>query len=347
LNPYGFVRLNTEKPPERRTPTWHEKFSGHSGLLYCEMQTETPIFVAEQLNAGPANVHKRLKFITHKVTRQPFIPGSSLKGVIRSVAEAAGNSCMILFRGDYLDKQVNRSFNFLNIVPKEFLACRNRQQLCITCRLFGTIADRQGYLGNVNISDALARDIKSRERIILAPLQNPKPRHEAFYRPDNSFPGRKFYYHGKTILTAREETPYNSSAQPVEGTFDFTVSYSNLEDDELNLLIYSLVLEPQMRHKIGMGKPLGLGSVQIRISKAELLKPQDRYSGKGEGIEVLSGNELNSFISKNVEKYVRDTSSVNMIDLRRILAWPAQHDLRYPTRDWFRQNSRAKLADTP
>jgi CRISPR/Cas system CSM-associated protein Csm3 (group 7 of RAMP superfamily) len=342
VNPYRFARINTNRPPVRRRPTGHDKFSGVSGVLYCELETATPIFIAEQMNAGAAKTHKTMSFIGN---RQPFIPGSSLKGVIRSLAEAAGNGCMVLFSGEYRDG--NAFHRFGDIVPRDFRACQNQQQLCITCRMFGAIADRQGYLGNVCISDASAREFRRLGPIVLTPLQNPKPRHSAFYRPNNRFPGRKFYYHGNTVTTSREATPYNSTVHPVEGTFDFRVSFTNLADDELSLLLYSLVLEPQMRHKIGMGKPLGLGSIQIRITKAELIKPQDRYSGKGAGVIELSGAELETFIAQKTQPYVSDTQSVNLIDLRQALAWPPQHELRYPTREWFSNNSQAPLSETP
>ncbi len=62
--------------------------------------------------------------------------------------------------------------------------------------------------------------------------------------------------------------------------FDFVIHFNNLQEDEFNLLLYLLVLEGDvqvtvgegehrrqlrgpLRHKLGLGKPLGMGSVHI------------------------------------------------------------------------------------
>ena len=41
--------------------------------------------------------------------------------------------------------------------------------------------------------------------------------------------------------------------------------------DELAALLYALVLEPEMRHKIGLAKPVGLGSVRIEARELTLI----------------------------------------------------------------------------
>lgn len=59
--------------------------------------------------------------------------------------------------------------------------------------------------------------------------------------------------------------------------FSFTVDFSNLCQAELEQLCAALIPDPTFEHRLGMGKPLGLGSVKIKISKIELVNRVKRY----------------------------------------------------------------------
>ena len=74
----------------------------------------------------------------------------------------------------------------------------------------------------------------------------PKPSHGAFYpaRKDR----RKFYHHhpgAQGLVPPHPGIRQTNSVRPApSGTcFEFTVDFMNLRDDELNLLLYCLVLE--------------------------------------------------------------------------------------------------------
>ena len=67
------------------------------------------------------------------------IPGSSLKGAIRSVVEAISESCVCKVSG-----RIRRA------VPRDFAECRQKERLCVACRIFGAM----GFHGNVAIQDA-------------------------------------------------------------------------------------------------------------------------------------------------------------------------------------------------
>lgn len=87
--------------------------------------------------------------------------------------------------------------------------------------------------------------------------------------------GQKLYWHKQESLTAKEfsekeEVDWKSDTQhtqikPVAKgvTFHFRVHFENLTDVELGALLWVLDLPDGYYHKIGMGKPLGLGSVDI------------------------------------------------------------------------------------
>jgi len=60
-------------------------------------------------------------------------------------------------------------------------------------------------------------------------------------------------------------------------SFTFYLHFQNLRDEELGALLWALELPPGCCHKLGMGKPLGLGSVQLSIKEFCVSKRESRY----------------------------------------------------------------------
>jgi len=63
-------------------------------------------------------------------------------------------------------------------------------------------------------------------------------------------------------------------------TFFFEVDFANLSQAELESLCASLMPHRTFEHKIGMGKPIGLGSVKIEVVGMFLINRATRYSQK-------------------------------------------------------------------
>jgi CRISPR-associated protein (TIGR03986 family) len=63
-----------------------------------------------------------------------------------------------------------------------------------------------------------------------------------------------------------------------DNDFYFEVDFCNLSRAELESLCASLIPHPSFEHKIGMGKPIGLGSVKLDIMGMYLVDPVARYS---------------------------------------------------------------------
>ncbi|MGC8950156.1 TIGR03986 family type III CRISPR-associated RAMP protein [Chloroflexus sp.] len=109
LNPYNFVRTletrNRHLAPllGRCAPPPHDRYVGLTGRIYCRLTTTTPIFVADSEDVREEHVngkiHRHYRFF-----RDPegniAIPGTSLRGAIRAIFEAATNSCFAHFAGD-------------------------------------------------------------------------------------------------------------------------------------------------------------------------------------------------------------------------------------------------------
>ena len=354
MNPYHFVPLG--QPGQRRKVITHESFQGESGSLTCQLTARTHLFTAAPHSEGGGG-HQNLKCVRGK-GGQPLIPGSSLKGVIRSVAEALSGSCMVLPGEDttYYDRDTRRSYRYE--MPDGFVRCHSMERLCPACRIFGAMSRGGTFLGKISISDAKAEKEAAVETLTLESLMQPKPRHRGWYGKNPQQPGvmrgRKFYYHRpQGARTTTQRGRFNKTVEAVKpGTvFAFSIDYTNLEDDELALLIFALVLEPEMCHKVGMGKPVGLGSAKIEVAQWQQHDVQMRYENLGEGTALLQTDalidEIERWTNRCHEFYAQWIDSLN--NLRSIWSWDpnADADIKYPTQQWFHDNPTEPIENAP
>lgn len=169
--------------------------------------------------------------------------------------------------------------------------------------------ERSAYAGRIRLTHATPVDGKVQQRrqpSILSILSTPKPTTTQFYLLKNNKPdgyvdyddpgarlrGRKFYrHHGDEPSKHRNGYEYervggtsDDQNRTVHGVvekgslFEFELEFENLHSLELGALLWALELEPRMNHRLGYGKPLGLGSVKLDVTGVELLEPQTRYS---------------------------------------------------------------------
>jgi hypothetical protein len=356
MNPYDFARIDWNSPPKRHKPIWHHQLVKqgtplYSGSLEVDIYAETPIFVSDPRNTEP-NSQKPAQFMQNK-QKEYIIPGSSLKGMLRSIVETLGSGCLTLFDSDYERGKVDYSRN----ITKEFQHCWDNTNLCIACRTFGMLRERAGgvFLGKVNVGDACSypERVYKYDPMYTAVLVEAKPHHESFYLDEarQRIAGRKFYFHhspdGEPLsqrkLIFMGGRPANRYIQPLdyETAFHFRIDFTNLEADEFGALVMAIILEDGMRHKIGYGKPLGLGSVQLQPMGLTLVDYAKRYAqiGSGGGKTVLEGQDmwdaLYEYTDNFSQKYM---SSLAMEDLRRIWRWPPEPGVAYyyPSKnDWF------------
>lgn len=355
MNPYDFARIDWSKEPERRRPVWHHRVTAqqqlYTGHLDVTLYTETPFFIADPRSTS-TDTRKAAQSIKN-AQGEYIIPGSSLKGMLRDVVETLGNGCFTLFDGTYERNRVN----YRREVPEPFQHCDKNTWLCIACRTFGMLKERtQGvFLGKVNIGDAVALNtsIKLYDPMYTLPLMEPKPHHAAFYLDEKKehIAGRKYYFHHspeREPLMARKlefmgGRPANKYIQPLDYDVEFQVriDFTNLEEDEFAALLLAIVLEKDMRHKLGYGKPLGLGSVSLKPTYLRLVDYAARYGqvGGGRGITDREGDALWSFIDEHIASFNKQyLVQIAMDDLRRIWKWPPDPnvDYYYPSkRDWF------------
>lgn len=370
MNPYDFVRIDWNRPPKRRRPVWHHRLVGqdgqrlYTGSLNVDIYAETPLFIADPRNNSP-DPRKSASSIKNS-QGEYIIPGSSLKGMLRCVVETLANGCLTLFDGQYERSRVN----YKREISEEFLHCSNNTDLCIACRIFGMLKERaQGiFLGKVNISDACSYPDKIYlyDPIYTQPLMEPKPHHASFYLDETRkhIAGRKYYFHHspdqklptEKALIPMGGKPANRYIKPLDyGTqFHCRIDFTNLETDEFAALLLAITLEKEMRHKIGYGKPLGLGSISLSPTHLRLVDYTSRYTqpSSKRGTTTIEGDALWPFIDKHFDEfYTKHLVQIAMDDLRRIWQWPPEPDVDYyypSKRDWFdtEESIGKRIADT-
>jgi len=346
VDPYGFVRLVGK--PERREARPHHRFEGLSGRLTCRLTVKTPLFVYNPQFARPVGRgHEEARFPVYE--EKAVIPGSSLKGVIRSVAEAVEASCFALFAGPrYRGSGITRGMQLHVELPDGYEHCANRDQLCPACRLFGFLHRGEVHAGKVGISDAIASqgEYELMDFITLDVLSTPKPeaRTNAYVIQQggrNIVRGRKFYRHrldGVLTRVGGRRDRQNKTVQPAApgSVFAFEVEYNDLRDEELRLLLYALTLEPGLWHKVGLGKPIGMGSVHLQIVGWRQIDRQRRYRSLGEGwLGSLTDAELKARLGEWVQPY-RGSGNANLQDLRELWRYDHDYEVRYqaPSSRW-------------
>ncbi len=359
-NPYRMVPVR--EVINRMPPVTHEKFQGKSGKLTCTLENLTPLFIAKNNEGNPRT------FLTRD--RKHIIPGSSLKGMLRSLAEVVGGGCFVT------DKNGRNCHN-------DFKSCDQVTSLCVACRMFGMMEQRANakvHTGKVSISDAVIQAENAQTQNYQVLLNGPKSTHRSFYISPHTgdFDGRcrKFYFHQPGINTNFPGIPNNLAdrawtvpALTPGHRFEFDITFSNLRDEELDLLIYILILEEDvqvtiggeenrirlngpLRHKIGNAKPMGMGSCHIRIESLTIFAdPASRFltlapldSNNGNGNATLSCDRLAREIEYRIRQFVRDHCPA-MDQLRKVLVWdPADPRVfHYPGHTWFGRNGNVRL----
>jgi len=367
MNPYDFVPIDTQHPPERRRPVWHNALAPdnthpsklYSGYLYLYIKAETPIFI-RHADSSMQNPDRPGKHIYNK-DGDYIIPGSSIKGILRTVVETLCRGCLTVINRD-------------SPVPGGFAPCDNNTSLCISCRLFGMMQRQKQaevFLGKVNIGDAIAfdHDPDYHNPLYTAVLDAPKPRHRAFYLDEQSrfIAGRKFYFHNEKLLTEKRLIPIpnrdtyrNQYIQPLAVGTDFSsrIDFTNLEADEFAALLFAMQLQEDMRHKIGYGKPIGLGSVQLNVTNLQLVDYANRYKEfrAGRGISYYRGDALSNLFDDQMTSidpqinaaWNRFKSLPALSQLHRIWQWPSDDSVEYayPSQRWFKANPQAHIKDT-
>lgn len=95
INPYNFVPF--ESKCNRQPLTAYMTGDTFTGIVHCTLKVKTPVIITDSINKSmTANEVAEHKFFSYDA-KTPVIPGSELRGMLRSVHEAAFNGCLSSF----------------------------------------------------------------------------------------------------------------------------------------------------------------------------------------------------------------------------------------------------------
>ncbi len=111
--------------------------------------------------------------------------------------------------------------------------------------------------------------------------------------------GRKFYFHSTAAdYETKEKTKRNSTMElaDIGSVFEFDIYFDGISEKHLSELVFAVTLgensdESTLMHKLGHGKPLGLGSVKITVEGIEL-----RNFDKENGIYSVSNHKAEEYL---------------------------------------------------
>ena len=334
LYPYNFAPFPNQ-PPSKSSPAGHDSMSGKSGRLICTLQTLTPFLIKGEETSETNGESNRSPFVPIQEKGRPIIPGASLKGMVRSVFEVLTNSC------------VSASGDGRRLIPRAHDKCQARDRLCPACQVFGHVGaeNENVHKGLINIGQG---NIENRGDPLsvyhLPALYGPNITvpgsgnlNTRYYGTQQNPRGRKFYYHHHAF---ENDFPHaenrRSYAQPLGkgAQFQFTVQFEHLSSEQLAALVAALTLSDRavtggesvkVKHKLGYGKPVGLGSVDISIQKATLhLSPEERYRSFDSQPNELVGDNLSDWVHERQDLFFKEPT-----DPVKALA----EILRYPPRE--------------
>lgn len=197
-------------------------------------------------------------------------------------------------------------YNKLTDLIGSFTPCTQIDHVCETCALFGIAGKEEAAVSRVRFTDAVVRYDEQGQKLYafespttLKELASPKLSATEFYlkKPPKAdlwnydyainwktakdglakyqpeIRGRKFYWHQQNpnIEYQGELSDRLVHVRPLskDSQFSFKVYFNQITQEELHKLLWVLEIggRDTHAHKIGMGKPIGLGSIAIRVER--------------------------------------------------------------------------------
>lgn len=272
--PKPFSMVPFESNPKLGPVTGHEKFSNQmTGKALFHMETLTPFHIGSGIwEVINEEVMRDIVMSKGKV----IIPGSSLKGAFRTIAETISPSCVCKTR------QKNFSFKQL----KECMVRDEKGKVCPACAIFGAM----GYKGRAWFTDASL--LRGDQAVAMIPsLYGPRPSAKIYKDHMGRYKGRKFYFHGKPKRGREMLIVINKG-----GLFQFEMRFENLSDNEFGLLLTSLGVLDEFVAKIGGAKPVCFGSVRLTMKQLEIRNKHNVFSSFSKSVETYENEKLSAWL---------------------------------------------------
>jgi CRISPR/Cas system CSM-associated protein Csm3 (group 7 of RAMP superfamily) len=269
---------------ERPNAVWHRRCpETFTGTLHVTLRTEQDVHVGSGRKRMQGNDLVRG---AARVRGRPGIPGSTLKGVLRSRYEAITASCAPR-PGNRPVKSKSRTHEDVELAQLTpgalalpvFEACRPASRMCPVCALFGLMSLR----GRVAVGDFLCEDGVAFSTAPLHEQFSPRLHHVGVARVGTSRDGAPCFQvgplHGRKFAVGMGPRGENAQLQmveviPAESNLRGSLRLFNATRAELGGLLSALGHGPGGRSrsalKVGAGKGRGLGRVRLRALTFEL-----------------------------------------------------------------------------
>ncbi|HAZ49072.1 MAG TPA: CRISPR-associated protein [Cyanobacteria bacterium UBA11369] len=319
--PYAMVSFPKERP-QLQQPIGQDKYHENRchGILHLTLKVQTALHVSTGIVVMGSDVGQKsiplIKTMMQGTEGQLIIPGSSLKGVVRSVYEAITNSTLAVITQRYK-----------NDIPSERLPCRDKNRLCPASRVFGAL-DWQGL---INFTDARCQSAGFRAGFMPS-LYRPHSEAKHNYFKQGKVAGRKFYYHTIKAVDKGQQQGIPVQQAVKEFVFKTQLHYRNLSQAELGTLLIVLG-QDKPKHpialKVGGGKPIGMGTMAAEITLLEQpANLRDRYLSYESKPTQLAGSQLQQMVQKAIAEAHRQqlVQSQQLQELADVLKYPTDRE---------------------
>jgi len=361
----GYLCIGEVPPKEKGKPQTNKHFESvfeNTGTVVCKEIDNSLI--------------KSIKYLC-KMYNDPSVNRNASKGKIYNGVEQAISKGVlpVWFRKDgdmvrFSLAAIGR-IRFDNTMDDLLLSkkkCESRKEVCKGCTLFGMVGSSDSVGSRLRFTDAI-RENGSVPKIIkdvtLKELGGPKLSYIPFYgekkngkRADSYdengifLKGRKFYWHdireGVYKDPTNEKTVRNSTMDLVDKgeQFEFDIFYDGITKGQLEELKWAVTLgdndiDSRYCHKIGHGKPIGLGSVKIIIESNSVRRFDEKTGDYSVSFEknIVVNKDIFSGVMVDDLLIISDIEITNGIDVRYpyiVDARPGDNDTA--PHKWFSSN---------
>jgi hypothetical protein len=224
-----FTTLELARKPCAEEAGGERRSRKGSGIWRCELATLAPLCIQSS-------------FARLSDADAAVIPASSLRGMVRNMAEMLGAGC-------------GRFHADAEWLPDRLKPC-SEHDACLVCRVFGFVDGDYALAGKVRFVDAVLHRPRWEKYAIPSTQRD----------PHDTLPG------GGWILFPRK-APASLAHGPMRclaagQRIVFRVEYLNLDEEEYAVFKYALTLEHdgvRLCHMLGYAKALGLGACIISV----------------------------------------------------------------------------------
>ncbi|AFY68742.1 protein of unknown function DUF324 [Thalassoporum mexicanum PCC 7367] len=265
-----------------RHDLWH-------GALHVTLSVKTSLHVSTGLTVMGTDIKHSAPLIK-TMESSPLghlrIPGSSFKGVVRSVFEAITRSCLCKTKA-----RAAKKYKECEIKEKD--KKENKSEICPACRVFGSM----GWQGLISIFDCHCIEVSS-DICFMPNLHGPG--HHMCYDEHERVRGRKFYYNFDSAATESDKG-VDTQVAVDEYKFKTKLQFQNLSLAELGTLLIALGQDQNnsFNLKVGGGKPIGFGTVSINV-EPEIFNGDDIKSRYFDLQGSMPKSDSNSLIVRSI-----------------------------------------------